>query len=112
MNKHMGSTLSSFFDKVGEREEVLLQTQKKVLAAEVRERMRQLRINKAALARRMRTSRSHVDRLLDPDNTSVTLATLARASAALGLSLHIRLAPERPSPLSRRPRSEGATVSR
>src|SRR5690349_18736432 len=97
----MGSTLGSFLDEIGEHEEVVLQAQKKLLAAEVRARMRQLHVNKAALARRMRTSRSHVDRLLDPGNTSVTLATLARASAALGLSLHIRLAPARRSPGTR-----------
>ena len=97
MNKHIGSTLDSLFDEVGEREEVVLRTQKKVLAAEVRERMHRLHLSKAALARRMETSRSQVDRLLDPNNTSITLAMLARASAALGLRLQIHLSPLRRS---------------
>ena len=59
--------------------------------------MQELHVSKAELARRMQTSRSHVDRLLDPGNTSVTLATLARASAALGLRLQIKLSPLRRS---------------
>ena len=53
--------------------------------------MKKRRLSKAALAKRMRTSRSALDRLLDPDNASVTLATLGRAAAALGKRLRIEM---------------------
>lgn len=53
--------------------------------------MRKRRLSKAEMARRMRTSRAALDRLLDPDNASVTLATMSRAAAALGKRLRIGL---------------------
>lgn len=48
-------------------------------------------LTKTALARRMRTSRSSLDRLLDPDNPALTLATLARAAGALGRRVRVEL---------------------
>ena len=53
--------------------------------------MRKRRVAKAQMALRMATSRSALDRLLDPDNASVTLATMGRAAAALGKRLRIQL---------------------
>ena len=60
-------------------------------------------ITKAEMARRMATSRAALDRLLDPENASVTLATLFRAASALGAQLRIELA-ERPRARGRKPR--------
>lgn len=89
MNKHIGSTLDSLFEETGELDVVNLRAQKKCMADAVRERMADLAVTKAVLARRMRTSRSQVERLLDPDDTSLTLATVAKASAALGMQVDI-----------------------
>lgn len=89
MSKHIGSTLDSMFDETGELDEVNLRAQKKGVVAAVRARMDRLSVSKAALARRMRTSRSQVERLLDPNDISLTLATLGRASAALGMKVEV-----------------------
>ena len=51
--------------------------------------MKQKRMNKSVMAARMRTSRAAVHRLLDPKNTSVTLATLNRAARSLGCKVKI-----------------------
>lgn len=53
--------------------------------------MRENHLTKAMLARRMRTSRAQLDRLLDPDNDSVTLGTLTRAAHAVGRNLRMEL---------------------
>jgi hypothetical protein len=89
MNKHIGSTLDSMFEQTGELDEVNLRAQKKGVADAVRAQMERLSISKAALARRMQTSRSQVERLLDPTDTSLTLATLGKASAALGMKVEV-----------------------
>jgi antitoxin HicB len=101
--RNIGSSLESLFEELGEIEEVNLLTQKKIIVGDILERMRQTRVSKAALASRMRTSRAQLDRLLDPVNTSVTLATLARAAAALGLALKVHLDPGLPGGDARRP---------
>jgi len=89
MNKHIGSTLDSMFEEIGELDEVNLRAQKQGVVAAVLARMEKLAVTKAALARRMQTSRSQVERLLDPNDTSLTLATLAKASAALGMKVEV-----------------------
>jgi antitoxin HicB len=53
--------------------------------------MRENHLTKSALARRMQTSRAQLDRLLDPDNESVTLGTLTRAAHAVGRNLKVEL---------------------
>jgi DNA-binding Xre family transcriptional regulator len=85
--KHIGSSLGSLFEELGEREEVELLTQKKLLAAKIERAMARQKMTQVELARAMRTSRTVVHRLLDPHDTSVTLATLAKASKALGVKL-------------------------
>jgi len=85
--QHIGSTLDSLFDELGEREDVELLTQKKLLAAKIERAMARRNITQAELARTMRTSRTVIHRLLDPRDTSVTLATLSKASKALGVKL-------------------------
>lgn len=85
--KHIGSSLSSLFEELGETEEVELLSQKKLLAAKIERAMARQNMTQAELARAMRTSRTVVHRLLDPRDTSVTLSTLAKASKALGVKL-------------------------
>ena len=104
MNKHIGSSLGSLFDELGESEGVELLASKKILAKGILAGMKRQKISKTALAARMRTSRTVVHRLLDPSDTGVTLATLAKASQALGLHLAVGLTSTRRPSAGSRPR--------
>jgi transcriptional regulator with XRE-family HTH domain len=64
---------------------------KRVLAWQISQLMKKQRVTKSEMAKRMRTSRAALDRLLDADNTSVTLQTMGRAAAALGKQLSVTL---------------------
>ena len=64
---------------------------KRVIAWQLAEAMKKKRITKTEMAARMHTSRAVVNRLLDEDDTSITLATLSRASLAVGIPLKIEL---------------------
>jgi antitoxin HicB len=64
---------------------------KRVLASQLDQAMKEQHLSKAEMARRMDTSRPKVDRLLDPDNPSVTLDTLSEAARAVGLELRVEL---------------------
>ena len=92
-NKHRGSSFESFLKKQGLHEEVHAAALKHAVALKVGDLMKQKRVNKSAMAARMRTSRAAVHRLLDPENTSVTLATLNRAARSLGRKVKIELVP-------------------
>ena len=65
---------------------------KRVLAWQIAEAMKAQGITKTAMASRMKTDRRQLDRLLDPNNPSVTLSTLRRAAAAVGRTLRVELA--------------------
>ena len=90
-NKHRGSSLEDFLKQEGLLEDVQAVAFKRALALKVNDLMKKKRMNKSAMAARMRTSRAAVHRLLDPNNTSVTLATLNRAATSLGCKLKIEL---------------------
>jgi antitoxin HicB len=64
---------------------------KQIIADQIRAAMSEKHLTKTAMAERMHTSRRQLDRLLDPSNTSVTLATLRRAATAVGRSLVVAL---------------------
>jgi len=87
-----GSTFDSFLEAEGIRAEVEAVAIKRVLAWQLEEAMRQQQKTKQAMAKQLRTSRSQLDRLLDPRNVSVTLDTVTRAARALGKRVIIRLA--------------------
>lgn len=89
---HSGSTFDSFLDQQGIREEVEAVAIKRVLAWQLEQAMHEQQKTKQAMARQLRTSRSQLDRLLDPRNVSVTLDTIARAARALGKRVIIRVA--------------------
>jgi len=90
-NKHIGSRLDSFLDDEGVLEEVTASAQKKVLAYQLAEAMKAQEISKSEMARRMHTSRSQIDNLLDPDNNSFRIDTAQKAAKAVGKKLVVGL---------------------
>lgn len=90
-NRGVGSTFDSFLEEEGLFEEVDALAQKRVIAWQIEQAMAEQSINKVEMAERMRTSRSQVDRLLDPQNNKVQLDTLQRAALAVGGSLRLEL---------------------
>jgi len=91
MNKHLGSNLDDLLQEDGAREEVTATAVKRVITWQIAQAMKAQKVSKTEMASRMRTSRMVVARLLDETDTGVTLATLARASVALGTPLHVEL---------------------
>jgi antitoxin HicB len=89
---HSGSTLDSFLEQEGIREEVEAVAIKRVLAWQLERAMQEQQKTKRAMAKQLHTSRSQLDRLLDPRNVSVTLDTITRAARALGKRIIIRVA--------------------
>lgn len=90
-NPHIGSSLDELLEEDGILAEVNAIAIKRVLAWQVSEAMSIQGLNKSQMAEQMRTSRTSLDRLLDPENTSVTLKTLERAATVLGKRLQIEL---------------------
>jgi antitoxin HicB len=90
-NPHIGSSFDDFLTEEGLLEEVEAVAIKRILARQVGEAMRAQQLTKKAMAERMGTSRSALDRLLDPDNTSVTLRTLQKAASTVGRRLRLEL---------------------
>jgi antitoxin HicB len=90
--KHIGSNFDDFL-----REEHLLEAAqataaKRVIAFQIAQEMERRKLSKSEMASRMKTSRPALERLLDPDNPSVTLSTLERAASAVGKRLKVELA--------------------
>jgi hypothetical protein len=90
-NPHIGTSFESFLEEEGLREEVEVAAQKRVIAWQLREAMREAGLSKMAMAARMHTSRSQIDRLLDPSNDRIQLDTLQRAAQVLGRTLRFEL---------------------
>ncbi len=88
---NIGSDFDEFLEKEGLLEEATAVAVKRYIAFQLAEKMSETNLSKAEMARRMETSRSALDRLLDPDNSSVTLQTLQSAVKALGGRLKIEL---------------------
>jgi antitoxin HicB len=87
----IGSSFDDFLKVDGIYESVTARAIKRVLARQLDELMRREEISKTELAPRMKTSRAQLDRLLDPENESVTLGTLAPAAQAVGRHLRMEL---------------------
>lgn len=87
----IGSSLDDVLKEDSLYEEVTAKAIKRVIARQLDAVMRQNHLTKTMLAKRMQTSRAQLDRLLDPDNESVTLGTLARAAHAVGRTLKMEL---------------------
>ncbi len=93
-NPHVGSTLESLLREDGTYEDTKNHAIKAVLAYKLAQAMKAQNLSKARMAERMETSRSQLDRLLDPENEGVTLHTLERAAAAVGMRLKLELRQE------------------
>jgi antitoxin HicB len=89
---HTGSPFDSFLEEEGIREEVEAVAIKRVLAWQLEQAMQEQQKTKQTMAKQLHTSRSQLDRLLDPRNVSVTLDTITRAARVLGKRLIIRVA--------------------
>jgi antitoxin HicB len=92
MNPHVGSDFEDFLAEEGRLEESSALAVKRVLAWELAQAMKAGKVSQAELARRMKTSRAVVHRLLDASDPSVTLATISKAATALGRSIRVKLA--------------------
>jgi antitoxin HicB len=88
---HTGSTFDSFLEEEGTREEIDAVAIKRVIAWQLCEAMKAGKVSKKAMAERIGTSRSQLDRLLDPENGSVHLQTIAKAARAVGKRLRIEM---------------------
>jgi hypothetical protein len=87
----IGSSFDDFLKEDGIYEEVTARAIKRVIARQLDALMQDQGLTKSALAKKMRTSRTQLDRLLDPENESVTLGTLTRAAQAVGRNLRMEL---------------------
>ena len=87
----IGASFAEFLDEQGIREEVEGHAVKELIAEQIGAAMKEEGLSKVAMAERMHTTRAQLDRLLDPANPSVTLATLQRAAKAVGRHLTIAL---------------------
>ena len=89
--KNIGSSFDDFLREENLYEEVTAIAAKRVLARQIAHEMAEQQISKAAMAKRMHTSRAALDRLLDPENDAVTLNTLFKAATAVGRQIHLEL---------------------
>ncbi len=87
----MGSSFDDFLQEEGILAETEAKAIKRVIAYQLKKFMTRNKISKIVMANRMKTSRSALDRLLEPTNTSVTLLTLERAAVAVGKKLKVTL---------------------
>lgn len=87
----IGSSFEAFLKEEGLHAAVRETAIKRVLAWQLREAMTAQRITKSEMARRMKTSRAQLDRLLDPRNEKVLLETLRKAATAVGRELRVEL---------------------
>jgi DNA-binding Xre family transcriptional regulator len=87
----IGSSFDDFLKEDGIYEEVTARAIKRVITRQLTALMKDDGLTKTELAKRMQTSRAQLDRLLDPENESVTLGTLTRAAHAVGRQLRMEL---------------------
>ena len=90
-NPHIGSSVDSWLEETGIREEVTAAAIKAVIARQLASEMKKKKITKQRMALLMKTSRAQVDRLLDPDNGSATIESLQRAAKIVGRELRLVL---------------------
>ncbi|MCB1658812.1 MAG: XRE family transcriptional regulator [Pseudomonadales bacterium] len=89
MTQHIGSSFDDFLQEDGILEEVNAVAVKRVLAWQIAQAMKEQNLTKTALAEKMHTSRASLNRLLDEEDTSLTLTTLTSAANALGKQIKL-----------------------
>jgi len=89
--KHLGSRFEDFLAGEGILEECRASAIKFKIARELEKAMHERKLSKAKIAKRLKTSRTGVDRLLDPTNTSITLNTMAKVANLLGKRIEFAL---------------------
>ncbi len=90
--KNIGSSFDDFLKEEAMLDDATAVALKRVIAWQIAEEMKTQNLTKTELAKRMRTSRAALNRLLDEEDTSLTLTTLASAAAALGKTINFQLA--------------------
>jgi len=102
---HSGSSFDEFLREEGMLEEAETVAIKRVIAWQLQREMQRKRITKKVMAGRLHTSRSQLDRLLDPQYAGVTLGALSRAAMVLGKRLKVQVieAPAAVRPMRKRP---------
>jgi antitoxin HicB len=90
-NPHSGNNFDDFLKEEGIFEEVQAKALKRVVAEQIEDSMQTAKLTKMAMADKMATSRSQLDRILDPNNLSVQLDTLIRAARAVGKVVEIKI---------------------
>ena len=91
VNPHTGSSFDDFLEVDGINEEVQARALKRALAEQLDDAMQVGKLSKVRMAQRMATSRSQLDRVLDPSNLSIQLNTLIKAASAVGRTVELRL---------------------
>ncbi len=89
--KNIGSNFDDFLKEESMLEEVTAVAMKRVISWQIAQEMKAQQLTKTALAKRMHTSRAALNRLLDENDGSLTLTTLASAAAALGKKVNLQL---------------------
>ena len=90
-NQHRGSSFDDFLKADRIFEEVQAKALKRALSEQLDDAMQAINLSKVDMAKRMETSRSQLDRVLDPANLSVQLDTLMKAANAVGKTVEIKL---------------------
>jgi predicted XRE-type DNA-binding protein len=93
MNQHIGGSLDDFLKEEGVFEDTQAQAIKRVIAWQLGETMKRQNITKTQMAAMMQTSRTQIDRLLDP-KCDVTISSLQKAASIVGKKIHIELVPD------------------
>lgn len=92
INQHTGSSFDDFLEQEDILEEVSANAHKRLLALQLADIMQEKHITKTSLAKQLNTSRSQLDRILDPENTAITIEVLERVAHAVGKTLKIEFA--------------------
>jgi predicted XRE-type DNA-binding protein len=90
-NPHTGSKFDDFLKEEEIFDEVQAKALKRALAEQLEESMQDAKLSKLEMSKKMATSRSQLDRVLDPENVSVQLDTLIKAARAVGKEVEIKI---------------------
>lgn len=91
MNKHIGSSFDSFLEEENILAKTTAEALKRVITWQIKNFLETNHITKSTFAQQMKTSRSQLDRLLDPENTTISLKTLVSTANAMGKHIEIKI---------------------